>query len=157
MTVRNADVLRRIDESWQDLQSAVAEVPAQRMEESGVVEAWSIKDLLGHVTTWESEMTANVQRVVDGLEMKTYLDIDEFNAETSAAKSATSLEVLREEMTSGHVRTLEFVSALSEELLSREDVEWRIRIDTFAHYREHAEHIRSWLSGTGPSRLLKNS
>ena len=149
MTVRNGDVLRRIDESWQDLQSAVAEVPAQRMEESGVVEAWSIKDLLGHVTTWESEMMANVQLVIDGLEMKDYPTIDAFNAETSAAKRAISPEALQRELTSVHARTVEFVSALSEGLLSREEVEWRIRMDTFAHYSEHAERIRSWLSGDG--------
>lgn len=150
MNVRNEDVLRRIDQSWQDLQSALAEVPAQRMEESGVVEAWSVKDLLGHVTTWESEMMANVERVVDGLEMKGYPDIDTFNAETSGAKATKSLEALSEELTTVHAQTVDFVSALPEELLSREVVEWRIRIDTFAHYREHAEHIRSWLSGTGP-------
>ena len=150
MTTHNADVLRQIDDSWQDLQSALAEVPAQRMEESGVVEAWSVKDLLGHVTTWESEMMANVQRAIDGLEMKDYPEIDAFNAETSAAKLAMSLEAVWEELASVHARTVEFVSALSGELLSRDEVEWRIRIDTFAHYREHAEHLRSWLSGAGP-------
>ena len=147
MTNRNANVVQRIDDSWRDLQSALAEVPAQRVEESGVVEAWSVKDLLGHVTTWESEMMANVQRVVDGLELKDYADTDAFNAETSAAKLAMSLEDLSEELTTVHARTVEFVLALPEGLL---EVEWRIRIDTFAHYREHAEHIRSWLSGTGP-------
>ena len=149
MTTRNADVLRQIDKSWQDIQSTFAEVPVQRIEESGVVEAWSIKDLMGHVTTWESEMMTNVQRAIDGLEMKNYPDIDAFNAETSAAKQAMSLEAVQRELTNVHLRTVEFVSALSEGLLSREEVEWRVRIDTFAHYREHAEHIRSWLLGNG--------
>ena len=149
MTNRNANVVRQIDDSWQDLLSAMAEVPAQRTRESGVVEAWSVKDLLGHVTTWESEMMASVQRVVDGLELKDYADTDAFNAESSAAKLAMSLEALSEELTTVHARAVEFVLALPEGLLAREEVQWRIRIDTFAHYREHAEHIRSWLSGGG--------
>ena len=116
------------------------------MEEPGVVGPWSTKDLLGHVTTWEVEMMVNVQRVVDGLEMKRYPDIDAFNADASAPKRAMSVEDLRQELCDVHGETVRFVSALSDELLGREEVERRIRIDTFAHYREHAQQIRCWLA-----------
>ena len=94
MTTHSAGVLLRIADSWRDLQSALAEVPAERMKESGVVEAWSVKDLAGHVTTWESEMIANLQGIIAGVEMKAYPDIDAFNAETSAAKRAMGLDAL---------------------------------------------------------------
>ncbi len=146
MAASSKDVWRQIDGSWRELQSALAEVPGDRMEEPGVVGHWSTKDLLGHVTTWEAEMMANVQRVVDGLEMKRYPDIDAFNADTSAAKRAMSVKDLRQELSKVHGETVWFVSALSDQLLGREEVEWRIRIDTFAHYREHAEQVRRWLA-----------
>ena len=81
MAASTNDVLRQIDGSWRELQSALAEVPGDRMEEPGVVGHWSTKDLLGHVTTWEVEMMANVQRVVDGLEMKRYPEVDTFKAD----------------------------------------------------------------------------
>ena len=82
---------------WRELQSALAEVPGDRMEEPGVVGPWSTKDL-------------------------------------------------RQELCDVHGETVRFVSALSDELLGREEVERRIRIDTFAHYREHAQQIRCWLA-----------
>ena len=146
MAASSKDVVRQIEDSWRELQSALAEVPGDRIEEPGVVGPWSTKDLLGHVTTWEAEMMANVQRAVDGLEMKCYPDVDAFNADASAAKQAMSVEDLRRELSRVHGETVRFVSALSDELLGREQVEWRIRIDTFAHYREHTEHVRSWLA-----------
>ena len=146
MAASSEDVLRQIDGSWGEFQSALAEVPVDRMEEHGVVGPWSAKDLLGHVTTWEVEMMANVQRVVDGLEMQRYPEVDAFNADASATKRAMSVEDLRRELSTVHGETVWFVSALSDELLGREEVEWRIRIDSFAHYREHAEQIRRWLA-----------
>ena len=151
MAASSKEVVRKIDCSWRELQSALAEVPGDRMEEPGVVGSWSTKDVLGHVTTWEAEMMANVQRAVDSLEMKRYPDIDAFNASASAAKRVMSVEDLRQELSKVHGETMRFVSALSDELLGREDVEWRVRIDTFAHYREHAEQIRRWLAPE-PSR-----
>ena len=151
MGTPSEQVLTRIEESWAIFKSAVAEVAPERMEVAGVVESWTVKDLLGHVTTWESEMMANVQRLVDGLEMKGYLDTDGFNAETSAAKATLSLGQIQRDLTRVHQETVQFVSGLSDELVTREEAEWRIRIDTFAHYREHAEHIRSWLAGSPAS------
>ena len=97
------------------------------------MEAWSVKDLLGHVTTWEAEMMANVQRAVDGLELKRYPETDAFNANASAAKRTKSVEDIRQELSKVHGETMRFVSALSDELLKREDVELRVRLDTFAH------------------------
>jgi len=146
MAASRRDVLRQIDGSWGELRSALNEVPCDRMEEPGVVGSWSTKDLLGHMTTWEAEMMANVQRVVDGLEMKRYTDIDAFNADASEAKRAMGVEDLRQELSKVHGETVQFVSALADELLGCGEVEWRIRIDTFAHYREHAEQIRRWLA-----------
>ena len=146
MAASTNDVLRQIDDSWRELQSALAEVPGDRVEEPGVVGRWSTKDLLGHVTTWEVEMMANVKRVVDGLEMKRYPDVDAFNADASVTKRAMSVEDLRRELSTVHGETVRFVSELPDELLGREEVEWRIRIDSFAHYREHAEQIRRWLA-----------
>ena len=158
MADSNNDVLQQIDGSWRELQSALAEVPGDRMEEPGVVGPWSTKDLLGHVTTWEAEMMANVQRVVDGLEMKRYPDVDAFNADASASKRAMSVEDLWRKLSEVHGETVRFVSALSDEMLGREEVEWRIRIDTFAHYREHAEQIRRWLAPEPrPSRAEPDS
>ena len=112
MAASSKDVVGLIDGSWRELQSALAEVPGDRMKEPGAGGSWSTKDLLGHVTTWEAEMMANVQCVIDGLEMKRYPEIDAFNADASAAKRAMSVKDLRRELSKVHGETVRFVSAL---------------------------------------------
>ena len=35
------------------------------MENTVVVGTWSVKDLLGHITTWENKTISNIQRLLD--------------------------------------------------------------------------------------------
>ena len=47
------DVMTQIEEKWAELKAQLSKVPANRMEDSGVVVPWSVKDVVGHITTWE--------------------------------------------------------------------------------------------------------
>ena len=68
------------------------------MENAVVVGAWPVKDLLGHITTWESETwesetMENIERFLDpqGGDMRSYPDEDSFNEEAAQAKKALTL------------------------------------------------------------------
>ncbi len=61
MSAQKENVLREIQMTWQVLQDALAHVPSERMEVSGVVESWSMKDLIGHITTWDNEAMKSLQ------------------------------------------------------------------------------------------------
>ena len=139
------DLLRRVDRRWQTFLQSISGLHESAMLESGVVGAWSIKDLIGHVTTWEEETLAVLPVVVDGAPMPRYGDIDAFNSRESARKSQLPLEVLQQQLYDTHRRLLEFLSGVNERHFATETrFRKRLRLDTYGHYREHTEHIAAW-------------
>jgi hypothetical protein len=48
-------LLDRLEAAWAALTDAYAGVPESTLTEPGVVDDWSVKDVLAHVTTWEQE------------------------------------------------------------------------------------------------------
>jgi uncharacterized damage-inducible protein DinB len=54
-------MLDNLDATWNDLQTAIAELTDAGMQEPGVTGAWSVKDILAHVTTWEEEPLADLR------------------------------------------------------------------------------------------------
>ena len=68
---RKRIVLRDIETTWQELQDVFTRVPSERMEVSGVVESWSVKDLIGHITTWENEAMESLQSYFQHDDIKT--------------------------------------------------------------------------------------
>ena len=139
-------VFRRIESEWTQLQELIARVPAELMEGAQVVGTWSVKDLLGHIATWEAEAMGNIERFLDaGLgEMRTY-DVDEFNEQTTQAKRRLFLEEVTRDLAETHARLLVFLRDLPESAFHSESVPRRIRLDTYEHYLEHAETLRGWL------------
>lgn len=77
-------------------------------------------------------------------------NIDEFNTRSVAEKRATPQVDLMVELERTHAGLLSFVQGVQEDAQSVSEVEARIRIDTFAHYAEHAATIRRSL-GRGPT------
>ena len=152
MRARRDQAVREIDEAWQGLKQALARVPPERMEEGGVVGVWSIKDVIGHITTWENEAIDAIQSYLPRGDVKVlaWPDVDALNERTVNAKRQTPLAELKADFDTTHARVLELVGGLTEEVLGVPEVEKRIRIDTFAHYAEHTGNIRRWL-GEEPS------
>ena len=148
MTSAKERVIEEIAKEWQNLEGLLAQVVPERMEEAGVVESWSMKDLIGHITTWEDKAVDRIRKYLPDrdLEMLKWPDVDAFNERTVASKKAVPLAELRSALGRTHQEMVRIFSGLDEEIFDRPEVEERIRIDTFAHYREHAEAIKSWLS-----------
>ena len=141
-------MLGAVSSAWRDLEKAIASVPEGRIDETGVVVEWSVKDLIGHVTTWEREAVRALHRLADR-DLKavvTWADIDGFNARESDRKRALRLSQLRREFEESHSQLTALLSDFPEEELSSKEVEARIRIDTYDHHAEHTAHIRSWLA-----------
>ena len=150
MSDQKQNVLREIETTWQALQGALVRVPSERMEVGGVVESWSMKDLIGHITTWENEAMKSLQNYFQQNDVKMLAwpsDLDAFNARTTEEKRAKSLDDLLDDMKTTHEETVRFIQAMKEEAFDVPEVEARIRIDAFAHYADHTEGIQKWLEG----------
>lgn len=140
-------MLEEINEAWRELENVLDRVPPARMEEAGVVEDWSIKDLIGHVATWENDART---RIIDYLgrgdkSVLHWQDVDAFNARTSAEKKSIPLPEILADAREIHGTFSQLVESMDEEALNVPEVEKRVRVDSFDHYREHAQHIRDWL------------
>ena len=146
-------VQRTLDAAWAELRESYAGLPDDRLIEPGVIENWSVKDILAHVTTWEEETLKYLPVIAAGGRPPKYITvggIDAFNERTSAAKRELSLNEVLRQLDETHRRLLEYVEQAKPQLLAGETrFRRRLRVDTYAHYREHAKAIAEWRRRTG--------
>lgn len=75
----------------------------------------------------------------------TYGGIDAFNARMTEQKRGLSLEEVLRQQTDTHQRLIELVQRVPEDEITRETrFRRRRRLDTYHHYPQHTEAIRSW-------------
>ena len=150
------ETLSAVNETWQELKDAIALVPNDRLDETGVVGFWSVKDLIGHVTTWEKEALQALCRHVNDSDTRALAawpdDLDGFNAREVEGKKGTGLAQLRRELDDTHSRIVELLATLGEAEFLSNEVKERIRIDTYDHYADHAGQILRWLDASGAIR-----
>lgn len=148
-----AEVQGELEEAWQELKSAVQSVPAGEMERPGVVESWSMKDLLGHIAFWTNEATANLQLIATGRADEINRPGDEkttaeWNERECRLRRGQSLAAIREEWLQSFEEMRRALDSFPVEKLE-DDVGGRpvaslFAEDTYEHYREHLGHIEDW-------------
>ncbi len=146
-------VERDLDEVWQELKSAVQSVPAGELERSGVVESWTIKDLLGHIAFWTNQATANLELIATGRADEINRPggektTAEWNERERRLRRGQSLAVIREEWLRSFEDVRRALASFPAEKLE-DDVGGRpvaglFAEDTYEHYREHLGHVEDW-------------
>src|SRR5262245_3825620 len=113
-------LLTRIDEAWQKLLASYAGLTPDELLESGVTGAWSVRDILAHVTTWEEEALRYLPLVATGgtppRYSTTYGGIDAFNARMTEAKRHLSMPAVLHQMEDVHRRLVELVQTAPDAL-----------------------------------------
>ena len=94
-------LLKRLDRAWEAFKQSYAGVPDAELLEPGVTGAWSIKDIIAHVTWWEEEALTHLPLILTGGRPPrysvTYGGIDAFNARMTEKRKDWSLaEVLQD-------------------------------------------------------------
>lgn len=153
MSVDKARLERSLAEAWDELVSAVEAVPDDEMETPGVVEEWSVKDLLGHITFWAEKAASDLELLAEGKpdEIETpggEENVAIWNKRESDARKSTSLGEIKSGWLASHERAREALKRVSAGQLDTEVAGWaqwkRYAGDTYLHYREHAGQIRDW-------------
>jgi hypothetical protein len=147
--VNRARLQQRLERSWQAFRQSYAGLPDAEMLEPGVTGAWSVKDILAHVTTWEEEALKHLPLVLRGEKPPRYSvthgGINAFNARTAARNAALSLAEVLQNLEETHRRLLRFLDTVPEDRMGAETrFRRRLRLDTYSHYPKHAEAIRQW-------------
>src|SRR5256712_6993374 len=110
--------------------------------EPGVTGAWSVRDILAHVTTWEEEALKHLPLILkNGTPPRysvRYGGIDAFNARMTEQKRSLSLSEVRAQLAATHGRLVPFIQSAPEHQLVRETrFRHRLRLDTYSHYPRH--------------------
>ncbi len=152
-TVAKADVERKLLEAWEALGSAVDSFSDMELEQPGVVEGWSIKDLLGHIAFWAQRAAHNLQaiaagRVDDIVALESEKAVDEWNEREWRRRKERPLSDVREEWLDSFQGVMQALAALPSERLEEKLKGYTalklFAEDTYEHYKEHLAQLTAW-------------
>ena len=157
-----AKLLAEIQAERQSLEAVLAELSEDQMLVTGVLDDWTVKDLLAHIAVWEQRMVSWVAQALRGEvpEMlppgMTWDDLDEWNEETYQKHRLRALEEVLVEFRQSYPQALQAAQGIEEQdLIDADRYPWRegrplwmmVAANTSWHYKEHEESIRNWLEG----------
>ena len=150
-------LLKRLHTEWDALTESYAGLSDSELLEPGVTGAWSIRDIIAHVTWWEEEALTHLPLILAGGRPPrysvTYGGIDAFNAQRTEQRMALSLAAVLEQRDDVHRRLIALVEDAPEAQLGGETrFRRRLRLDTYGHYPKHARAIRRWRERRSPVR-----
>ncbi len=153
MSADKAVIQEQLSKAWQEFGELVEGLSEREMLEPGVVEGWSVKDMLGHIAFWAQKAADDLKLVAEGRqdEMHQFTQMqeaDEWNAREWQRRKDMPLAEIEAEWERSHEAARAVLESTPAEKLDlqvtgrRTDI--RFAGDTFLHYREHAEQIRAW-------------
>ena len=149
MMMKKEYLLSTIERTWQEFKASFCDLSEAQIQQPGVVGEWSIKDIIGHLTTWEDEALKALPVIQQGGKLPRYKDLygglNAFNALMTEKKRALSLSEILEQSEMTHHRLIAFISKAPEEMFTTETrFRRRIRLDTYSHYPQHTRAILAW-------------
>ena len=141
-------LLKQLEKAWTAIEESYAGLSDSQLTEPGVMDNWSVKDILAHVTTWEEEALKYLPLILTGGKPPRYSrygGIDAFNAQMAEQKRGLALSDVQRQLDETHRRLIDYIRSIPEEHFTRETrFRHRLRLDTYGHYPQHARAIRQW-------------
>lgn len=142
-------LLTRIDDAWRDFEASYAGLSEAQLLIPNVTGAWSVRDIIAHVTWWEEEALAHLPLIRDGGRPPRYSvkygGIDAFNAMMTEKRRALSLHEVLRQHDAVHARLVDYIGTAPDALIRTETrFRRRLKLDALGHYPIHARAIRAW-------------
>lgn len=118
---------------------------------------WSLKDIVGHVASWEAEIVSNLRELREG-KRPSLLDFDEteldgWNRDHVERKRDLNFWSVLEQLKGGRNRLLEELDLIPDEDLEAEgSMHLRLAHSVIDHDREHWHEIAAVLAGMAGAR-----
>jgi uncharacterized protein (TIGR03083 family) len=147
-------LLERLKAARDEFKASYEGLTEEQMLEPGVTGDWSVRDLIAHVTWWDEEAIEHLPAVLHGHRAPKYSDlyggIDAFNTRRTEERSEQSLAEVLDAFESTHERLIAYLrSTPVDEIVGQTRFRRRLRLDTYGHYPEHTEQIRTWRAEKG--------
>ena len=153
-TVSKAEATRELERHWAELRSVIESVPDEEIAQPGVVDEWSVKDIVGHIAFWADRGAATLRASnagsFEGLvwgEGETW--VDDWNERESQVRKDKPYTEIRGEWLKAHEAARQALEAATDDTLNApfrgHTVADFYIADTYTHYEEHAEQIKTWL------------
>jgi uncharacterized protein (TIGR03083 family) len=157
--------------SWGEMTAVVELIPRERLDEPGVVEGWSVRDMLAHMAGYERYVAAAIFADLTGVPAtnQDFYGRDDAPSEADDANDDTSnawvvayarqqpLDAVLEEFRWAHNRLVEAVDACDEadfddparfpSMLGK-SLAAVLPNQCWGHHREHLPQLVDWLSAT---------
>ena len=150
------EILEHVREGRTALLAALEDLPPDAMLRPGVAGLWSIKDILAHLTAWQSELVTALTQLDKPTRVPNIVnieDIDAWNDEQYRAAARRSVQAVLEDFNGVHKHLLKAVESLDDKTLDDarkfpwmegEPLWYLIEENVTLHEREHAAEIRAW-------------
>ena len=144
------EFLQQLDQEWQALLHSYLHLPEGKASEPCGVGAWSVKDILGHMTTWEVATIENLGLMMQGAPLREDEDFETYNQEEIARKAPLSLAEIERQLHDTHQRLLAALNTVPEDRWASDtQMQEHVLSETSNHCIEHSEQIREWRTGQG--------
>jgi hypothetical protein len=153
------EILDLISSEWDALQALLQDFDSEKMIQPGVVGGWSMKDILAHITAWESLM---IQWLEESLRGETpnrpspgssWDDLDSFNEQIYQENRNKTLDEVQQAFSEIHQHAVRTVESMEEkDLFDPDRFAWRegdpiwhlVAGNMWWHYKEHRKSIAEW-------------
>lgn len=150
------ELIAALNDSRKALLDAIDDLTDIEMIESGVIEDWSVKDMLAHLTAWEAELIkllaqARTTKRPGYFELG---DTDTVNAKWYNENKNRPLDRVMADFNAVRKQTVRQVESYNDKDLNNPtlfkwlngDPLWKwVASQTFEHEAEHVEQIKKWL------------
>src|SRR5512146_485862 len=122
--MKSERVLQRLGAEWEALLESYAGLSEAELLEPGVTGAWSVRDIIAHVTWWEEETLRHLPLILQGGKPPRYSvaygGIDAFNALMTEQKRNVPLSEVLRQRDDTHKRLIDFIQSAPEDQFVRE-------------------------------------
>lgn len=155
------ELINTLSETRFEFDSALAEVDPSQMAVLGVIGAWSVKDVIAHIT-WSVKETVGMleAKALVGSELWR-LPEEQRNAAVYEANQSRILDKVMAESQQAHRKLVDLIEEIPEHDLLHADwfaglpggewPPWRvIKVNVSDHYVHHTNDIQDWLVRSNP-------
>ncbi len=155
------ELITKIETEWENLQTALNGLTEEQLHQPGVVGDWTVKDILAHITAWQTRLIASMFKAERGLTPDTTeggKTVDQMNERFYQEMKERPFDQVWDDLDASYHQLLSRLENWSEkDLFDPKRFKWMkgqpfleyIAGDSYEHYEEHAVQIREWRKTIG--------